>query len=539
MPPKTFSNLPQLKILRLRGNRLKLPIITQLDSLPTLEELDVSGNDLVGPLGQHTFPEMESLKDLQLSHNALSSVKMGALRGVSNLTSLSLHHNQIDVLEDNAFSSLTYLTNLDLAHNRIVAVSGASLAHLIRLIELDMRHNFLRALTADLIVPLRSLQDLRLDDNDISIVSSDALRHPTVLKRLTLSDNPLNCDCSLTDFAIWLANSSLSTEDKASPVCTTPPSLENGILIEVPLKELLCGDDEQEALMSPRQEPIKARISLENFYYDGNNVNLQWNVDEAALPYSCDAIFVYEEEDANEILLESNPLKCNSSALTDPKILNVTVPSSTDLQEEHRYRYCVVLLQTGQQTDELSLVLGCSDIIPLVPNVKITSPNFIQRYPKVIAIQANLTTHGNLAIDVNIYKPDSRCEINVGILEQGALLSQRRLNCSFPKYTFVGMLEGPYRVCANVIKPGPVLESGQKPRCVTVFKRESRGFSGLDVAFVSIFLVLSFMVLALIWGVRKILLKPKLHTHQCFMPPEIEEQQQHNRYVKLQATTKL
>lgn len=547
--PKAFSNLPQLKILRLRGNRLKLLAITQLDSLPTIEELDVSDNDLIGPIGAQTFPKMINLKDLQLSHNSLSSIKMGALKGVSNLTSLSLHHNQIDVLEDNAFNSLTSLINLDLAHNRIVAISGASLAHLINLVDLDLRHNFLRALTADLIVPLRKLQNLRLDDNDISIVSSDALRHPTLLKRLTLLDNPLNCDCTLTDFAIWLANSTLSIEDKSSAVCTTPPSLENGLLIEIPFKELLCGEDEQEALIPPQQQqqqqqsqtqtPIKARINLQNFYYDGRYVSLQWNVEDTAIPYSCDAIFVYEEGGANEILLETTPLKCNSSTLDDPKLINVTVPNSENLQKGHRYRYCLVLLPSGLLTDELSLVLGCSDVIPLVQNVKINNnSDYTPKYPKVLAIQANLTNHGNLAIEVNIFKPITPCEINVAILDQGALLSQKHLNCSFPHYTFVGMQEGPYRVCANIIKPGPLLDSGQKPRCITVFKRETHGFSGLDVAFVSIFLALSFMVIALIWGVRKVLLKPKIQTHQCFMPPEMEEQQ-HNRYVKLQATTKL
>lgn len=560
--PAAFSNLPQLKILRLRGNRLKLLAVSQLDALPTLEELDVSDNELVGPLAIHTFPPMSSLRDLQLSHNSLSSIKMGALEGVTNLTSLSLHHNQIDVLEDNAFSCLTALTNLDLAHNRIVAISGASLAHLINLVDLDLRHNFLRALTADLIVPLRRLQNLRLDDNDISIVASDALRHPTVLKRLTLSDNPLNCDCTLTDFAVWLNNSSLTQEDKSSAVCTTPPSLENGLLVEIPVKELLCGEDEQEALMAPQQQqqfqqqqqqqqsssaPIKARINLQNYYYDGHYVSLQWNVGDTAIPYSCDAIFVYEEEGANEILLESNTLKCNSTMLDDPQLLNVTVPNSESLQTGHRYRYCLVLLPSGLLTDELSLVLGCSDVIPLIQNKNhgsSTTPTptpVVSKYPKVLAIQANLTNHGSLAIEVNVFKPNSACEINVAILEQGAVLSQKHLNCSLPHYTFVGMQEGPYRVCANIVKPQLQLldnTSTQKPRCITVFKREQHGFSGLDVAFVSIFLALSFMVIALIWGVRKVLLKPKIQTHQCFMPPEMEEQQ-HNRYVKLQATTKL
>lgn len=536
--PTTFSKLPQLKTLRIRNNKLKVLTITKIEDIPTLEEIDLSGNDLVGPLSPKTFPNLINLKDLHLAHNGFSSIKMGALEGLQKLTTLSLHHNQIDVLEDHAFRNLSTLVNLDLGHNRIVAISGASLAHLTNLVDLDMRHNFLRALTADLIVPLRSLQNLKLDDNDISIVSSDAIRNSTVLKKLTLSENPLNCDCSLIEFAIWLTNSNLTKEDKSSAVCTTPPTLENGLLIEVPIKNLLCGVDEQDTMAS-MPSPVKAKINLQNFFYDGRKIILQWGVEDKALPYTCDAIFVYEEEGPNEILLESNQLKCNSTGMENPQLLNVTVPNSTDLQMGHRYRYCVVLLQSAQTTDELSLVLGCSDVIPLIQNIKLpTRKEIMLKMPKVIAIQANLTSFGNLIIDVNI-SPINLCEINLAILEQGALLSQKRINCSDPKYTFIGLQDGPYRVCANVVTPGPALESGQKPRCVTVFKREVHGFSGLDVAFVSIFLVLSFVVIAMIWGVRKMLLKPKLQTHQCFMPPDMEEQQQHNRYVKLQATTKL
>lgn len=104
---------------------------------------------------------------------------------------------------------------------------------------------------------------------------------------------------------------------------------------------------------------------------------------------------------------------------------------------------------------------------------------------------------------------------------------------------FVGLHDGPYRVCANVVGPGPPIQQNQRPRCVTAMRREVRGLSGLDVIFVGVFLVLCFMLVVVVWGVRKMLFKPKIQTHQCFLPPEDTEQVQHSRYVKLQATTKL
>ncbi|CAH0550794.1 unnamed protein product [Brassicogethes aeneus] len=532
----TFENLPQLRIIRLRGNRLTLQSLSEFNPTSTIEELDISGNNLIGPLGPKTFPKMLQLKDLQLSHNSLSSIKMAALQGLIKLTSLRLHHNSIDVIEDHAFRNLTNLVSLDLAHNRIVAVSGASLAHLELLTELDLRHNFLRALTPDLVLPLKKLTTLKLDDNDISIVASDAIKATTVLKHLTLSENPLNCDCSLSEFANWLMNSTLSKEDKSTAVCTTPPSLENGLLIDVPAENLLCGDDEQESLMAPYANPYKARINLNNFKYDGSKINLKWNVEDEASPYTCDKIFVYEEEGENEVLIENNSINCDSSELPDPTVLNITVPNTIELIEQHRYRYCIALFEAGQSDDE-SLILGCSEVIPLVRNAQVQPKNdYSMKLSKVLAIQANLSSYGSLNIDVNVF-PQSKCELNIAILEQSSLLSQRKINCTEPKYTFIGLNHGPYRVCANVIRPGLAIDLA-KPKCITVFKKESKGFTGLDVAFVSIFLVLFFMVIALIWGVRKILLKPKVQTHQCFLPPEFEEQQ-HSRYVKLQATTKL
>lgn len=339
---------------------------------------------------------------------------------------------------------------------------------------------------------------------------------------------------------MWLSNSTtISKEDRATAVCTTPPSLENGLLIEVPTAELLCGEDEQEALVAPAAEPVaKAQVTLKDFKYDGVSVWLQWEVDSKAVPYTCDAIFVYEEEGANEVLLESNPLKCNSSESKNPLVLNVTVPGATDLQMNHRYRYCVVLLEAGR-SDELSLVLGCSEVMPLVPNVKMKPRTEIPEVvPTITSVQANLTTYGSLSMQVSLY-PSRDCILNVAILQQGTVLSQRRINCSEPKYVFVGLHDGPYRVCANIIPPGPSLQNGQRPRCVMAMRRESRGLSGLDVALVAVFLVLCFMLVAVVWGVRRILLKPKIQTHQCFLPPDEPEEHQHSRYVKLQATTKL
>lgn len=343
----------------------------------------------------------------------------------------------------------------------------------------------------------------------------------------------------MSEFAIWLSNSSLSKEDKSSAVCATPPSLENGLLVEIPDKELLCGEDEQEALMAPLPAPVKGHINLRSFYYDGQNVVLQWGVEEKAIPYTCDAIFVYEEEGLNEVLLESTPLKCNSSTTDNPKILNVTVPNSSQLLQGHRYRYCVVLLESSQNTDELSLVLGCSDVIPLtVDYSQIPKQEKISNLPNITSIFASIKSDG-LKVTVSV-KPNNNCELNVAVFRNSGLLAQKRLNCNTPVHIFEGLCDNSYKVCANVVGTSGPVNNNQKPVCVKVIESAVPKF---DISMIGLILILLSLTtgisfITIVWVLFKNS-RAKTTTHQCFLPPEGEEHQQHNKYIKLQATTKL
>nr|CAD7428219.1 unnamed protein product [Timema monikensis] len=548
----TFSPLPVLLTLRLKGNKLGVAGVAALQGLPALQELDLGSNLLGGPLGPKTLPPLLSLRVLQLPHNQLSSIRSDALSGVATLMTLSLHHNQIDVLEDHAFRSLCSLTQLDLAHNRIVAVSGSSLAHLTQLVQLDLSHNFLRALTADLVLPLRSLRELRLDDNDISMVTADALPALSALRRLTLADNPLNCDCSMSPFAEWLTNTSqVPPLDRETPVCATPPSLENGLLGEVSPEDLVCGEESDDLAppggpLSPTL-PVSTQVMLRSFQYDGAIITLVWHVEVAALPYSCDNLFVYEEIGSHEVLVESSPLHCNSSEVASSQVLPVSFPSEGYLPGR-RYRYCVVLLVGGAATsDEMVLGLGCSDVIPLV----LTTSQFEARSEPVFrpglssisiaSLHANVTSAGTMLVGVQIWNQvpsQPKCLLTAAVFAAGALVVQRHFNCSAPHVAIPGLSAGPYRVCVSI---GNFPSTGPHSRCITAHQAHApRGMSGLDVVLPACFAVLtSLLLLGLYLAIRHFSRQPKiLQTHQCFLagPPE---EQQHSRYVKLHATTKL
>ncbi|EFN79070.1 Carboxypeptidase N subunit 2 [Harpegnathos saltator] len=562
LSPQVFLVLPVLRSLRMRGNRLSVSALSALRGLKRLEELDLSNNLLLGPMGPNLLPQMPRLYFLNVSENSLVNVQQGALMGFRNLTYLSLSHNQIDVLEDHSFKHLSTLTRLDLANNCIVAVSSASLAHLEKLTMLDLTHNFLRSLTADLVVPLKSLQDLRLDDNDITIVASDVPTTKLHLKRLSLADNPFNCDCTLLEFANWLSNSSLTEEDKSSVVCATPPALENGILTQVSPGSLLCG--EPTPPMMTRGVPVVGeQLSLKEFHYDeSTGVNLLWHVEQCAERYTCDSLIVYETVDDSEVQLESSSLHCDSRMMRDPCILSVSIPVSLHLQLGHKYRYCVVLL-VPIAYDDVSLGLGCSDVIVLEKTqqeqqqqqddshlVTSTQPPFFGTfYSRITGVHVNVSDQGNLHVDVALSAKmtetteKSPCRLSIVVFNAITVVHRQTLNCSSAFVTVEVSLPGCYMVCASldehieaVVAVSDLLGDHERSRCVEVVQGHQ-----LNVIFITLAVALVICIITLLLILRGYNLgrRHSAIQAQCFLPTQEFEITHKAHYIKLLATTKV
>ncbi|KAL2740634.1 vasorin-like isoform X2 [Vespula squamosa] len=547
LSPQAFSALPELRFLRMRGNRLSISALSALRGLKNLEELDLSSNLLLGPMGPNLLPWMPNLHFLTVSENEFINVQQGALTGVRNLSYLILSHNQIDVLEDHSFKHLSTLTRLDLANNRIVDVSSASLAHLEKLTTLDLTHNFLRSLTADLVVPLKSLEDLRLDDNEITMVSSDVPTSKLRLKRLSLSDNPLNCDCTLLEFATWLSNSSLSDEDKSSAVCATPPALENGILTQVSPGSLLCG----EPTPSMTRVPL---ATLKEYHYDElTGINLLWNIEPCTEHYTCDTLIIYETVGDSEVQTESNPLHCDSRMMRDPCSLPVTAPPSFNLQLGHKYRYCVVLL-IPTTYDDVSLGLGCSDVITLEETKQEEQQdqepsNTNSLDVRITAVHVNVSDQGSLHVDVSLSpskKSDaSFCEISIVVFDAETAIHKCKLNCSSAFISLEVLVPGRYKVCASLdelaniesIAFSIIEDDRGRSRCVEVqsFKQNTEAIV-LSIVGATCALLIALVVIG-----RNIVRKvrhPRIQT-QCFLPAQEFEITHKAHYIKLLATTKV
>lgn len=457
------------------------------------------------------------------------------------------------MLEDHSFKYLSTLTRLDMANNRIVAVSSSSLAHLEKLTTLDLTHNFLRSLTADLVVPLKSLQDLRLDDNDITMVANDVPTSKLRLKKLSLADNPLNCDCTLLEFANWLSNSTLNEEDKSSAVCATPPALENGILTQVSPGSLLCGEPTPPIMT--RVPLAGAQLSLKEFHYDkSTGVNLLWHVEPCTEPYTCDTLRVYETVGDSEVQIHSSSLHCDSGMMRDPCSLPVAIPTSLHLQPGHKYRYCVVLL-VPTSYDDVSLGLGCSDVITLDETKRelqrvgeeATMPEPSASDTRITGVHVNVSAQGFLRVDVSLStsKKSRRpeCELSVVVFDAESAVHKQKLNCSLTFVMLEVLLPGRYKVCASLgeVKEEDVIanfvDDRGRLRCVEVQRfKQNTEIIVLAIVGASCALLIALVVLGR--SVVKRTRHPRIQT-QCFLPAQEFEITHKAHYIKLLATTKV
>ncbi|CAD7014036.1 unnamed protein product [Ceratitis capitata] len=455
---RTFMNLRKLEVLKLGGNRLgDYPTsLKALTACYNLRQLDLSANNLNGPLTANTLPGLRSLESLELNRNLIKSIQNKALQNFSGLTSLSLRHNQIDVLQDHAFYGLGTLENLDLSYNGIVAISSASLQHLTRLTTLDLTHNFLRALTSDLIAPLPSLQALRLAGNDISIVAKNALDGARELKSLSMQDNPLSCDCTIRSFAEWLQEAKIQSGDLISATCVTPPRLEGAPLIQVPLETLNCEMDNVEKDNANIIEQLEAitrqnhtthikdlseEIVLHELHFSADyGLILTWILNLSKNDYMCDAIFVYKEENINEILIDNSPIHCESKVLNGQNTVSVIVPDSSTLEIGESYRFCLVMVQ--EQNHDADLNVGCSNITKL----QLSSPGSVpevrqyQRRPYRTELttyrdtENGLTSIATHTVDENY--PNSKRNYNTIYDEDNELQQHQQQQHSTQKHTY-------------------------------------------------------------------------------------------------------
>ena len=182
-------------------------------------------------IGPTAFQGQEdSLKNLNLQDNMLSSIPVEALRPLSNLALLDLSGNRISQVPDDAFATLR-LTTLKLADNNITLSENAlrgldktlknlnlkgtrlrnippGVRNLPQLAFLDLAHNNIRNLSAGVLSRLDSLSAINLERNFIQVLEPDAFTGVNdTLSSLSLLNNlitefPTQALSSLTELRV-------------------------------------------------------------------------------------------------------------------------------------------------------------------------------------------------------------------------------------------------------------------------------------------------------------------------------------------------
>ena len=159
------------------------------------------------------------------------------------------------------------------------------------------------------------------------------------LKLTTLcSGNPLDCDCHLSYLHTWLTSKPNSSSDLSTALCVTPPALANALLASLPSPPS-CSEEQLDSQMDMLRadyyeyyysEPgsdtsttflssAELQLASSSYHPATNKLSLVWQLEEAALPYTCGQLHVFQESlELGPVLVLQNTLDCNSESQPSP-----------------------------------------------------------------------------------------------------------------------------------------------------------------------------------------------------------------------------
>lgn len=303
-----FENLPKLKVLYLRGNKLtNIPLAISSSEKLTELYLDSQISDpfINFFLPNYTFKNLTSLEELSLFHVYLGRISRYSLIGLGNLKSAFLASTRTSEIEDHAFETLTSLEVLDLRGNRIQLLSNFTFygLHNLKHVYLNgniikffsyvypfqftpslsvilLQYNEIESIPKDMFSNQESLEMLiigrnklipwtekifssnatlkvlGLSQNNIDYITEIMLKEfHRVTMYLDLSKNPFNCSrCGMKEFQDFClaTNLSLKLPTRLAEAnfysCTNPDIFQNKDFFEVELPHTVCVDIEASVL---------------------------------------------------------------------------------------------------------------------------------------------------------------------------------------------------------------------------------------------------------------------------------------------------
>ena len=173
MEPAAFTGLDSLEELVLSNNVITSLERGMFDGLESLEELQLD-NNTINLMEDRIFEHMGRLQRLDLSHNDISVLTPETLQGLTGLRYLNLHNNSMAIIGNRAFSHVTQLRRLDLSSNRIEQISALAFAGLVHLTHLNLQDNIIARIdhsTPMVLASLPALFSLNLKNNRLNTLN--------------------------------------------------------------------------------------------------------------------------------------------------------------------------------------------------------------------------------------------------------------------------------------------------------------------------------------------------------------------------------
>lgn len=264
----TFSGLSALRFLNLSGNSIQ-DIAEDAFSdrnMSNLASIDLSHNNLKGPLPKTLFRKSEGLEGVTLSNNpSLQVLDKDFFLGLDNIFRLEMSNCGFKTLDDSLFRDLVKLSILNLSGNLIQRLKPGVLNKYIT--RLDLSQNLISHLD-DIKFPSNSrLRKLFLSGNKLTFISTSSLSDLTKLEYLDLSSCSLTSFWDLGDkFPVLHSLNTLSVANNLIPVITQEqlkltPNLED---IDLRNNSLICDEIFLDSLKWLKRNKVKPYIIQRN-----------------------------------------------------------------------------------------------------------------------------------------------------------------------------------------------------------------------------------------------------------------------------------
>ncbi|XP_035683057.1 insulin-like growth factor-binding protein complex acid labile subunit [Branchiostoma floridae] len=240
-----------------------------------LDKISLNHNN-ISTLPIDVFACTPTLSYLYLSYNELTEVPPGLFTGMRQLYSLDLSHNRLSRLQPKSFDGFEKMTFLDMGGNNftnvdhvIPAFTGPSSRYFPALYEnkivylgpdsfpgvtsttfLNFAGNRIRIIEEGAFSPasFSNLTEVMLDQgNLLHFLPGKIAEGLPKLLSLAIDGCPFQCDCQLRDLAAWVQSRKPHSYPYVDVFCASPPKLNGKYLSDIPLSELTCDCDHEQA----------------------------------------------------------------------------------------------------------------------------------------------------------------------------------------------------------------------------------------------------------------------------------------------------